>query len=148
MALLDRPENAALKTKWQRLGGPKFVFDRVNFHIAAEAQLAASAPHIQCIPSPARSPDFDRVVEHAHANAKRMFAEVRARLGGGLEMADYMRVFEECARAANPTASLRKDVHGLPLLWRVVAAPQGQEVQQGNVMFRGVQGGWPPAALR
>ena len=151
-ALLAQPDNAAIKAKFDRYGGPKFVYDNSRAHENGAKRLhsmcGGNCTWLQRIPSPPVSPDFNKAVEHAHAIVKAVFHALLRHDDLTQSMDYFLRKFEQCAYASINAEAVRRDVQTLPLLWQVVAAPRGQTVTAGIKTYTGVSGAWPPTQLR
>jgi hypothetical protein len=79
------------------------------------------------------SPDMHRVIEHTHATATTAFQKWLLSHRGKLSVQEYKDAFEGIYRRVVTAASVRKDVRGLPTLYKWVATHGGN---------------WPPAKMR
>jgi hypothetical protein len=128
--------------------GPFFVYDHVRYHDAAEQLMVASGFNDR-FPSPKWSPDFNRPVEHAHGVVKQVFKKRQEELPPGASMAAVKELIASIVNEHITADGVRKDVYGLPLLWRVVAASPEQEVEgDDGRKYTGTAGDWAPARLR
>jgi hypothetical protein len=79
------------------------------------------------------SPDMHRVIEHTHGTATYEFQKWLMQNRGKLSVQEYKDAFETIYRRVVTATSVRKDVQGLPTLYKWVATHGGS---------------WPPAHMR
>jgi hypothetical protein len=100
--------------------------------------------HLERVPLSPFSPDMHCVVEHAIGRTWRRFKR-RAQLEMGVKasMDEYKDLLEECFNSECDTATIWADCARLPTLYKVISAPEGQEVEG----YQGSGGGWPHPKL-
>ena len=116
---------------------PVYSYDHASPHDAAEAEELLEKLGItqDRAPLPPLSPDFHRVIEHAHGISCKAFEKVLRRLDTKKPIDFYKKLYEKCFREAVQARSVQQDIRGLKQLYKHVctAASQG-----------GSEGDWPP----
>jgi hypothetical protein len=98
---------------------------------------------------PPWSPDFDKVIEHAHANLKRKFFELLEQYKGERTPEKLWELLEKAAKEVLTVQSIAADVSTLPYTIKVIARePTDAPVVFKGKSYPGVAGGWPARALR
>lgn len=125
---------------WDKLVDPTYVLDKPRIHTAVRWSELGKGPHpIIAAPQPARSPDFNRPVEHFHHSLKREFRELLITFPGPRTLDGYWKLLYRAFNSCYKKDSVMKDVLGLPKLWKCVASSDPKQ---------GVAGSWPPAKYR
>jgi len=127
----------AHKLPHPELAAPIYSYDHAGAHDSAEAMELLEKMGIHQDTScratlPSLSPDFHRVIEHAHGTACSAFNLKLREVGTARDIefykALYKKTFLECVTAS----SVQKDVQGLKHLWQHVAAPEADGGSAGN----------------
>lgn len=125
---------------WGKLSDPVYVLDKPNIHKAVRWRELGKGPHpIIAAPQPARSPDFNRPVEHFHHALKTRFRELMCTFAGPRTVWGYWGLLQKAFLSCYKPDSVMKDVLGLPKLWECVASTAAQQ---------GTAGDWPPRKFR
>lgn len=146
---LDEPGNEAAKAIFARCKNETYVFDHVRYHETGDELLTYEHGWFERLPTPPWSPDFNKPAEHALGRIKRSFKARVVTPGPNPDMSQLRATLEECAREENQQGTIYRDVHSLPLMWRVIKAGQNEEVEgPAGKKYRGVAGFWTPHQLR
>ena len=114
------------------IADPIYIMDYTTPHTAAKLKGIKLGRH------PALSPDFNKPVEHFHAELGRRFKEWLDSDEGEYTHKQYRKRLWGMAQSV-PAEFFDKAVRSLPEMWRCIA----KSTAEG-----GVDGGWPPAPLR
>lgn len=131
--------------------GMMFLWDNDHaLNYAAKHLIPVPEDVLWRLPQPAHSPDFNKPVEHAHGYLKDAFwrePDLKEVIAGGV-VAIRKRIVK-LAKALITPERVRADVSTQHLTWRVVGAPQGEEIEgPAHKKFKGVAGDWPHVSLK
>lgn len=107
-------------------------FDHATIHAVDLSKVGIPAD--MRMPLPKKSPDFHRVVERCLAQLSRCFKSRLVRTVVNKSIQYYRDLLRDTFVSCIKPAAVKKDVLGLPALYRFVATKAA--------------GGWPPAYLR
>jgi hypothetical protein len=102
-------------------------------------------PTLNKVDLPTYSPDMNRAIEHVFAGVKQ---RVRAAIYKGEKDFTKSSVLQSVVHekfTTLPEGAVRKDVYGLPLLWRVLSTAEGDDFEDPpGTKHVGTAGGYPP----
>jgi hypothetical protein len=110
---------------------PRFVFDNPYIHVGKKAmdfmheKGIDPALHFRI---PAYSPEFNKVIEHAHA---RLQPAIQMELSKNREAWSFQRVkdiVEQAFQEVNKPATIKKDVESLPATYKQILDAKGGHI--------------------
>lgn len=120
-------------------GGVLYQWDNASIHTRASPQELGKIgiTHEMVLQHPENSPEFNKVVEHTHANLATAFEQALAETGPAKDVEGYKRTFKRTAMprtrvpayaTAMTAAAIERDVMSLPDTWNAVVAANGKGI--------------------
>ena len=98
--------------------------------------------------NPPCSPDFNKLVEHAHGFTKTRFKQRTEPIKGPNRMEEAKALIRKIVQEDIELESLRADAETMPATMKAVAAKSGTWVEHNGKKYRGSGGDWAPKSLR
>lgn len=120
-------------------GGVLYQWDNASIHTRASPQELGKLgiTHEMVLEHPENSPEFNKVVEHTHANLAKAFEQALAETALGKDVEGYKRLFQRTAMpfhhvpayaTALTAGAIARDFESLPDTWNAVVAANGNGI--------------------
>lgn len=110
---------------------PRFVYDNPYIHVGSKAEEFMREedidPALHCW-IPALSPEFNKVIEHAHARLKRKVKTALSKTRAAWTFQMIRDIVEQAFQQVNTPATIKPDVASLPAMYNQILDAKGGHI--------------------